>query len=199
MLASWRTFGTNTCRPRSARQRSTARTVGRATDPRRAFEAGDRGGSNHGRAVHGSGSSPAFAVLEYVPPKPRRGYCFNRFFVIPTATFRLLFGLVILRHDRRYLFHLAVISNPTADWLARQISEAVPWDTAPNLIRDRDGAYGQVFRRRVRAMGIGDRPTAPGSPWQNATVERLIRHWHGQFCGKAGSDRSPNSAVCIIP
>ncbi len=133
MLASWRTFGTNTCRPRSARQRSTARTVGRATDPRRAFEAGGRGGSNDSRAVHGSGSSPAFAVLEYGPPKPRRGYCFNRFFVVPTATFRLLFGLVSLRHDRRYLVHLAVTSNPTAEWIARQISEAVPWHTAPRI------------------------------------------------------------------
>ena len=66
-------------------------------------------------------------------------------------------------------------ANPTADWIARQISEAFPWNTAPTyLIRDRDGAYGQVFRRRVRAMGIRDRPTAPRSPWQNAYVERLI-------------------------
>ena len=84
------------------------------------------------------------------------------FFVVPTATFKLLFGFVILRHDRRRLVHIAVTAKPTADWIARQISEAFPWDTAPKyLIRDRDGADGQVFRRRVRAMGIRDRPTAP--------------------------------------
>jgi len=97
------------------------------------------------------------------------------FLVVPTAAFKLLFGLVILSHDRRRLVHIAVTAHPTADWIARQISEAFPWDTAPQyLIRDRDGAYGEKFRRRVRAMGIRDRPTAPRSPWQNGNVERLI-------------------------
>ena len=97
------------------------------------------------------------------------------FFVVPTATCSLLFGLLILRHERRQLVHVGVTANPTAEWIARQISEAFPWDTAPKyLIRDRDGVYGQVFRRRVRAMGIRDRPTAPRSPWQNPYVERLI-------------------------
>ncbi len=96
-------------------------------------------------------------------------------FVVPTVTFKLLFGLLILRHDRRRLVHTAVTTNPTADWIARQVSEAFPWDTAPEyLIRDRDGAYGEVFRRRLRSMGIRDRPTAPRSPWQNSYVERLI-------------------------
>lgn len=96
-------------------------------------------------------------------------------FVVPTVTFKLLFGLLILRHDRRKLIHIAVTEHPTADWIARQVSEAFPWDTAPEyLIRDRDGAYGEVFRRRLRSMGIRDRPTAPRSPWQNGYVERLI-------------------------
>ncbi len=97
------------------------------------------------------------------------------FFVAPTAAFKLLFGFVILRHDRRRLVHVAVTASPTADWIARQILEAFPWDSAPRyLIRDRDGAYGQVFRRRLGAMGIRDRPTAPCPPWQNGYVERLI-------------------------
>ncbi len=97
------------------------------------------------------------------------------FFVVPTAAFKLLFGLVILRHTRRWLVHVAVLANPTADWIARQISEAFPWDTAPSyLIRDRDSAYGQVFKRRFRAMGIRDRPAAFRSPCQNGHVERLI-------------------------
>jgi transposase InsO family protein len=97
------------------------------------------------------------------------------FFVIPTAAFKLLFGIVGLHHDRRRLVHIAVTTSPTADWVARQISEAFPWDTAPEyLIRDHDGAYGQVFKRWIKAMGIRDRPTAPRSPWQNGHVERLI-------------------------
>lgn len=97
------------------------------------------------------------------------------FFLAPTAALKLLHAFVILRHDRRRLVHVAVISHPTADWVARQALEAFPWDTAPEfLIRDRDGAYGQVFRRRIKAMGIRDRPTAPRSPWQNGHVERLI-------------------------
>jgi len=97
------------------------------------------------------------------------------FFVVPMAAFKLLFGLVVLRHDRRRLVHVAVTANPTADWIGRRILEAFPWDTAPSyLIRDRDGAYGQVFRRRLGAMGIRDRPTTSQSPWQNGYVERLI-------------------------
>jgi len=80
-----------------------------------------------------------------------------------------------LGHGRRRLVHIAVTTNPTAAWIARQISEDFPWETAPKyLIRDRDGAYGDVLKRRLRAMGIRDHPTAPRSPWQNGLVERLI-------------------------
>jgi transposase InsO family protein len=69
----------------------------------------------------------------------------------------------------------AVTRHPTAEWLAQQIVEAFPWDTAPAyLVRDNDGAYGEVFLRRLRAMGIRDRPISPHSPWQNPYVERLI-------------------------
>jgi len=69
----------------------------------------------------------------------------------------------------------SVTGNPTAEWLARQITEAFPWDTAPKyLIRDNDRAFGAVFKARVRAMGIRDRPTSFRSPWQNGLVERLI-------------------------
>jgi transposase InsO family protein len=96
-------------------------------------------------------------------------------FVVPTITFKLLFGLVILRHSRREVVSFSVARHPTAEWLARQISEAFPWNSAPRyLIRDRDRSYGEVFQRRVQSLGIRDRPTAPRSPWQNAYVERLI-------------------------
>src|SRR5262249_13387503 len=68
-----------------------------------------------------------------------------------------------------------VTTNPTAEWISRQIIEAFPWDSSPHyLIRDRGTAYGVVFRQRLRAMGIRDKPTAPRSPWQNPYVERLI-------------------------
>jgi transposase InsO family protein len=96
-------------------------------------------------------------------------------FVVPTIGFKLLFGLVILRRGRRHLVWTGVTANPTAEWIARQITEAFPWNQAPRyLIRDRDASYGAVVTRRFRAMGIRDRPIAPRSPWQNGQVERLI-------------------------
>jgi transposase InsO family protein len=68
-----------------------------------------------------------------------------------------------------------VTAQPTAEWIAQQIIEAFPWDEAPRyLIRDRDRLYGAVVTRRIRSMGIRDKPIAPGSPWQNAYAERLI-------------------------
>ena len=96
-------------------------------------------------------------------------------FVVPTIAFRLLYGLLILRHDRRQILWLGVTAHPTAEWIAQQLTEAFGWQQAPKyLIRDRDRAYGEVFTRRVRSMGIRDRPTAPRSPWQNGHAERLI-------------------------
>ena len=96
-------------------------------------------------------------------------------FVVPTISFKLLYGLVILRHERRRMLWLGVTAHPTAEWIARQVTEAVGWDDAPQyLIRDRDRVYGEAFTRRIRAMGIRDRPTAPRSPWQNGRAERLI-------------------------
>jgi transposase InsO family protein len=96
-------------------------------------------------------------------------------FVVPTIGFRLLYALVIVRLDRRALVWINVTQNPTAEWIAHQLTEAFPWDEAPGyLIRDNDGIYGNVALRRIRAMGIRDKPTAPGSPWQNGFVERLI-------------------------
>jgi len=95
--------------------------------------------------------------------------------VVHTATFERLFVLIIIGHGRRQLLWFAVTRHPTAEWLAQQIIEAFPWDTAPAyLVRDNDRSYGQVFLNRLRSMGIRDHPTAPRSPWQNAYVERLI-------------------------
>src|SRR6266481_1060239 len=96
-------------------------------------------------------------------------------FVVPTISFRLLYGLLIVGHRRRQIVWLGVTAHPTAEWIANQITEAFGWERAPHyLIRDRDRAYGNVFIRRLRSMGIRDRPTSPRSPWQNGYAERLI-------------------------
>src|ERR1700682_3094358 len=96
-------------------------------------------------------------------------------FVVPTIGFRLLYGFVIVRLHRRDLVSINVTANPTAEWVARQITEAFPWDGAPRyLIRDRDRIYGAIVTRRLRAMGIRDKPIAPASPWQNGFAERII-------------------------
>jgi transposase InsO family protein len=95
--------------------------------------------------------------------------------VVPTVTFELLFAFLVLGHGRRQLLWFEVTRHPTAEWLARQITEAFPWASAPTcLVRDNDRAYGHVFQRRVMAMGIRDRPISPRSPWQNGHMERLI-------------------------
>jgi transposase InsO family protein len=96
-------------------------------------------------------------------------------FVVPTIGFKLLYGFVIVRIHRRDLVWINVTANPTAEWVARQITEAFPWDGAARyMIRDRDRIYGTVVIRRLRAMGIRDKPIAPASPWQNGFAERLI-------------------------
>ena len=93
-------------------------------------------------------------------------------FVVPAIGFDLLYAFVIIRRD---LAWINVTADPTAEWVARQITEAFPWNEAPRyMIRDRDCIYGAVVTRRLRAMGIRDKPIAPASPWQNCFVERLI-------------------------
>ena len=88
---------------------------------------------------------------------------------------RLIYAFVIVRLDRRDLIWIDVTRHPTAEWIARQITEAFPWNEAPRyLIRDRDRIFGAIVTRRLRAMGIRDKPIAPASPWQNAFAERLI-------------------------
>jgi hypothetical protein len=96
-------------------------------------------------------------------------------FVVPIIGFDLLHAFVIVRLGRRDLVLINVTTSPTAEWVARQLTEAFPWNEAPRyLVRDRDRIYGSVVTRRLRAMGIRDKPTAPASPWQNGVAERLI-------------------------
>jgi transposase InsO family protein len=96
-------------------------------------------------------------------------------FVVPTIGFDLRYAFVIIRLGRRELLRINVTATPTAGWIARQITEAFPWEETPRyLIRDRDRICGRAVTRRLRAMGIRDKPIAPGCPWQNGVVERLI-------------------------
>ena len=118
------------------------------------------------------------------PPSPNwRSFLTNHadclasmdFFVVPTVTFKLQYAFVVLCHDRRRVAHVNVTSHSTADWVARQIQEAFPFDEAPRyLIRDRDAAYGECFRECMERMGIEEVLIAPWSPWQSPYVERLI-------------------------
>ena len=97
------------------------------------------------------------------------------FFTVPTATFRVLYCFLVLRHDRRRVVQFNVTEHPTAIWTAQQLIEAFPWNEAPRyLIRDRDSIYGAAFRQRLKNMGIKQVVIAPRSPWQNPYVERMI-------------------------
>ena len=117
----------------------------------------------------------------------------------------MLYALIVLEHDRRRLLSFGVTSHPTAAWIARQITEAFPWDQAPrHLIRDRDAAYGRVVRQRLRAMAIRDRPVAfsccesvprPAPPDRAQSqptcsrLQRMIRRTTSMFIISAITDR----------
>jgi transposase InsO family protein len=97
------------------------------------------------------------------------------FFTVPTVTFRILYVFVVLRHDRRRVVHFNVTTNPHAEWTAQQVINAFPHEESPRfLIRDRDGSYGDYFKKRVKGMGIEEVLIAPRSPWQNPYCERII-------------------------
>ncbi len=148
--------------------------------------------------IHGELLKLGFAVsertvsryVERIRPEPRRtgsqtwrtflrahakGIVAVDSFTLPTIRFEILYVFVILALERRRLVFANVTTNPTAFWLGQQVVNAFPWDTAPKfLIRDRDGAYGEEFSRRVRSLGIRPVKTAVRSPKMNGHVERLV-------------------------
>jgi transposase InsO family protein len=143
----------------------------------------------HGELVKRAISISQAAVSKYMirrrkpPSQTWRSFLDNHvedlvsidFFTLPTATFRILFVFIILRHDRRRIVHFNITEHPSAEWTAQQIVDAFPWDTAPRyMLRDRDGIYGPYFKRRVAGLDIEQVPTAPRSPWQSPYVERVI-------------------------
>src|SRR4029077_2395179 len=127
----------------------------------------------HGRSIQSTWSSD-----EDRPVRGGRPFCETILRTLPPwicSWFRpLALDCCTVLH-RRDIILINVTTNPTAEWVARQLTEAFPWDMAPRyMIRDRDRIYGTVVTRRLGAMGIGDRPTARASPWQNGFAERLI-------------------------
>jgi hypothetical protein len=159
--------------------------VGRASDPRRTPQARHRHWSNLGRQIHGNAPETPIPRVEDVPRNHADGIVSMDLFVVPTLSFRLLYGLLILWHGRRQILWLGVTAHPSAEWDARQLTEAGGWEWNPSyIVRDRDGVYGEVFTRRLPAMGIRDRPTAPHSPWQTYGTADWLDHavvfgeWH---------------------
>jgi hypothetical protein len=136
--------------------------VGSAADTRRTADARHRGRRIDRGQVHDEAARAALPGWKTFLRNHAAGIASIDLFVVRTVSFKLLYGLVILRHARRRLMTISVTNNPTAEWIAGQVTDAFPWDEAPHhLIRDRDGAYGPAYTRRIRAMGIRDRPTAP--------------------------------------
>jgi len=108
--------------------------------------------------VYGQTMGSAKPGMAHVPAQSCPDIAAMNLFVVPTIGFDLLYAFVIVRLDRRDLVWINVKANPTAEWIARQITEAFPWDEAPqHLIRDRDRIYGTIVTRRLRAMGIRDK------------------------------------------
>jgi len=185
---AWRAWWRRKSRPRGGRPRIDRELIGLI---RRMSAENPLWGAPrlHGELLKLGFSLSQSTVSNYMPPRPRRPAQSWRTFLrnhagsiaaidmlcVPTLGFRRLYAFVVLAHGRRSILHVEVTDHPTARWLALQITEAFAGTKAPDwLLRDNDGAYGHVFRRRVRAMGIRDRPTMPHSPWQNGHVERLI-------------------------
>jgi putative transposase len=130
-------------------------------------------------------------VSKYMPKRapraPRGGQSWKTFlanhvpvsmdmFTVPTATFRVLYGLVVVDHARRAVRYHATTQHPTSAWIAQQLRNAFPGDepVPARILRDRDGAYGALVKHTLATMGIEEVLSAPRSPWQNAYVERLI-------------------------
>src|SRR5262249_18563512 len=149
--------------------------VGCTKNPRRAAEAGPDGLAGDGFEVHPAASAAAVAGVARVSEEPCKELIALDYFTVPTATFRVLFVLVMLSHSRRRLVHFNVTEHPTAEWTARQLLEACTLEESSRYpIRDRDSVYGERFSRQAKTLDIREVITAPRSPWQNAYAERVI-------------------------
>ena len=151
------------------------RALGRPAHSGRVAQAGLYGSAVDGRQIHGQARQSTRSELGTFLRNHAPQIAAMDLFVVPTISFIQLYVLVIVQLGRRELAWINVARHPTADWIGHQITEAFPWNEIPRyLVRDQDGIYGTAVRRRLRAMGIRDKPIAPGSPWQNGYAERLI-------------------------
>jgi len=158
--------------------------LGRAPHPRRTALARHRRRPDERCKVHGPEEGRVVTGLGWRTflRNHADGIASMDLFVVPTLSFRLLYGFLVLRHRHRRIMWLGVTANPTAEWIARQRTEACGWEATPDyVVRDRDCAYGEAYVRQLRAIGVRDRPTAPRSPWQNAYAERLVAR-SGERC-----------------
>jgi hypothetical protein len=97
------------------------------------------------------------------------------FFTIPSATFRVRYGFVVLGHGRRRIRHINVTEHPTTEWTRRQLLDAFPFDTALRFLhRDRDSIFNALVRHTISSLGLEEVVSAPRSPWQNPFAERVI-------------------------
>jgi hypothetical protein len=127
------------------------------------------------RAERDAGECRKSATSGPTHPSRRSSKSFTEWIIFPPISFRPLFGLLILEHDQREILWFGVTEYPTAEWIARQLAEAFGWQMPPrHLVRDRNHAYGAVFVRLIRAIGIRDRPIAARLPWHNGYCERAI-------------------------
>ncbi len=144
-------------------------------DPCQSHEARHIHFPGRGVQVHDSASKTTVSDVAELSRHHVKDLVSVDFFTLPTATFRVLFVFIVLRHARRRIVHFNVTDHPSAEWTAQQIVDAFPWDSAPRyLLRDRDQIYGAYFDRRVEGLGVEQVRTAPRSPWQNPFVERVI-------------------------
>jgi len=149
--------------------------VGSASDPQRAPDAWNRSRPINRGEVHDQRQGLPSQGWKTFLRNHGAGIASIDLFVVRTISFKLLYGLVILKHARRRMVSISVTNYPTGEWIARQVIDAFPWDEAPrHLIRDPDGAFDPAFTHRIRAMGIRNHPIAARSPWQNGTLKRLI-------------------------
>jgi transposase InsO family protein len=158
-----------------SRRESCEPDLGCTADPRRTPHARHRCRANDRSQIHGEAKATAVARMEDLSSQSHRWHRVDGFVCRPHGVVSAVIRIVILQHRRRLIVWLGVTAHPTAEWIARHLTEAYAWAQAPQyIIRDRDRAYGDVLIRRLRAMGIRDRPIAPRSPWQNGHTERLI-------------------------
>jgi hypothetical protein len=125
------------------------------------------------------------------------------FFMVPTATFRVLFVFVVLSDARRRVLHFQVTEHPTQEWTMQQIREAFPWRQVPRyLLRDRDAIYGRDFAALTQDMGMEEVVTAPRAPgripmWKGWWVPSGENVWTKSSSGI--NERYAGSYEVILP